>query len=583
MRIPRCHCGPLIKAIDAYIRKADENLADALEEEGYVEPEETVRRMNRMEDAVAGALIAETNLFVSSLKDFQEHPADYIKHVEESLDLEIYAAYVWPDVKLTDELKPALISVFKEQFKAFMPHFIKRYIGRTDRGLSAVWSVVGPEGNGGRISKRTVAWIESWSEQLAEIMRLNSHTEIENILKKGLEEGVGIEEFTRRILESGIRNERYKARRVAVTEVLTAHRVAQQEAFMQSPSVTEKIWKHTGAYRNEPRENHVKMDGERVPKAETFRLIGADGHTYFPMIPGDTILPAGERINCHCTIQPLSDESILGMSLEERKKLQQQAIDEMDAAWEKELDARNKAKAGINEETVKLDWIHQKSHDEQIKYFGGGDAGEQRLALLDSGVITKDSELERLYKQNSKGVRVRKNLQELVKDGIVTVNRDALEHSTKGEYATPSKSHPNGRMKSGGHSQAAMDIMNQSGIQYRVVKTYSNGVRIGYVEGHRSPYKNGITEKMAYPNGKLGKKDADIGQSWFPDNWTEYDIRCAGTYAANKGKGAGDLKFADYRGVRTGVYLNSDGLPATIFPHNMAQPTADGGLEGARD
>ena len=406
MKRLRGHCEPLIKAIDAYLRKADDDLSDALEEEGYVEPEETVKRINRLEDAVADALIAETNLVVSSLKEFQEHPDDYVKHVEESLDLEIYAAYVWPDVKLTDELKPVLISIFKEQFRTFMPYFVKRYIGNTDQSLADVWDVVGPEGNGARISKRTVAWIESWSEQLAEIMRLNSHTEIENILKKGLKEGVGIEEFTRRILASGIRDERYKARRVAVTEVLTAHRMAQQEAFMQSPSVMEKMWKHTGAYRNEPRENHVRMDGEKVPKAEAFRLTGADGHTYFPIVPGDINLPASERINCHCTIQPVSDESILGMSLEERKKLQQQAIDEMDDAWEKELDARNKAKAGINEETVKIDWIRQKTHGGQVKYFGGGDAGEQRLALLDSGVITKDSELERLYKKNAKGVRV---------------------------------------------------------------------------------------------------------------------------------------------------------------------------------
>ena len=39
------------------------------------------------------------------------------------------------------------------------------------------------------------------------------------------------------------------------------------------------------------------------------------------------------------------------MSLKERQKLQQQAIDDMDDEWEKELDARNKAKAGIDEDT----------------------------------------------------------------------------------------------------------------------------------------------------------------------------------------------------------------------------------------
>jgi hypothetical protein len=36
--------------------------------------------------------------------------------------------------------------------------------------------------------------------------------------------------------------------------------------------------------------------------------------------------------------------------LEERQRLQQEAIDAMDDEWEKELDAQNKAKAGIDEE-----------------------------------------------------------------------------------------------------------------------------------------------------------------------------------------------------------------------------------------
>mgnify|MGYP000747935359 FL=1 len=142
----------------------------------------------------------------------------------------------------------------------------------------------------------------------------------------------------------------YRARRVAVTEILGAHSVAQQEAFMQSPAVESKGWLHTGNYRNEPRQNHIDMDGQIVAKDQPFELIGADGIVYHPMYPRDVILPAGERINCHCIQQPIVSEDILGLPLEERKKLQQQAIDDMDDEWEAELDARNKAKAGIEDE-----------------------------------------------------------------------------------------------------------------------------------------------------------------------------------------------------------------------------------------
>ena len=545
MKLLPCHCKPLIKAIDAYIWKADNELTDALEAEGYVEAQETVKQINDLEESVAGALIAETNFVVSSLKEFQEHPADYVKHVEESLDLDIYASYVWPNVKLTDELKPTLISIFREQFRTFMPYFVKRCIGRTDQSLGDIWDVIGPEGNGSRISKRTVAWIESWSEQLAEIMRLNSHTEIENILKKGLKEGVGIEEFTRRILESGIRDERYKARRVAITEVLTAHRMAQQEAFMQSPSVTEKMWKHTGAYRNEPRKNHVAMDGKRIPKEETFRLAGADGHIYFPMVPGDTILPAGERINCHCLCQPVVDKDILGMSLEERKRLQQQAIDEMDDVWEKELDARNKAKAGINSDTVKIDWIREKSHEDQIKYFGGGDAGKQRLALLGSGVITTDKELDKLYKVNARGIRVKKSLQELADDDIITINEDAVKHSCLGEYKPSS-----GRLTGGCHTSAGMAELDGRGITYNVTRTAPNGVRFGNVPNHSQKFKR---------TGEM--------QTWFPDNWDAWKVRLAGTAVANSNAPLqkGYYKVGLYDGVNIHV-LFTNGSVSSVSP-----------------
>lgn len=318
-------CQPLIKAIDAYLAKADGDLADALDAEGYAEPQATIGYMQDIEDDVAEALVEETDYFLAE--------------AEKAADLETFASDVWPRVKLNDRLKAKLATVFTEHLSEFMPEFVAYYIAQTDRSLKLEV-----------VSKRTVAWVESWSEQLGEIMQLNSHKEIETILTKGLKDGTGIASFTREILDSGIRDEYYKARRVALTEVLGAHSVAQQEAFMQSPAVVDKAWKHTGAYRNDPRQNHVDMDGQRVPKDAPFTLTGIKGGTYEPMYPRDVILPPEERINCHCICQPVVSEDILGLPLEERQRLQQKAIDTMDDEWERELDARNKAKAGIAEE-----------------------------------------------------------------------------------------------------------------------------------------------------------------------------------------------------------------------------------------
>lgn len=316
------NCKPLIKAIDAFIQKADEDLADELAEQGYIEPEKTVEYIKGIEEEVAEALLAET---------------DYIlAEAEKAIDLEAFVADIWPGIKLNDILKRSLMSVFTKHLKKFIPEFIEYHLAQTDWELKLT-----------QVSKRTTAWVEEWSRELSEIMQLNSHKEIEHILERGLKDGKGIAEFARDIQDSGIRNEYYKARRVAVTEVLTAHRAAQQESFMQSPSVNEKMWRHTGIYRNEPRQNHVEMDGERVPKGERFTLKGIKGGTHNPMYPGDTDLPPEERINCHCINQPVVSAEILGLTLEERQKLQQEAVAAMDEDWEKEQEAKSQTKDNL--------------------------------------------------------------------------------------------------------------------------------------------------------------------------------------------------------------------------------------------
>ncbi len=319
------YCGPLLKAIDAYLIKADDDLADALDAEGYAEPDETVKAANTLEDGIADALEKETGRVVAGLKS--------------SKDLKTFAKKVWPKIKGKDLVNEDIAEVVSTLLRKYVPHYTGIYIKATDKALTCT-----------RLSKRATAWIDSWAKDLGDLMKLNSHNEIQSILDKGLTEGVGVEEFTRRLLESGIRDERYKARRASLTEVLTAHRVAQQEAFMQSPSVEKKRWLHTGSYRNQPRPNHEDMDGQTVPVASPYTLQGADGETYYPMYPGDTSLPAGERINCHCISEPIVNADVLGLSIEEREQLQQQALDDMDDEWMAELDAQNKAKAGIEDE-----------------------------------------------------------------------------------------------------------------------------------------------------------------------------------------------------------------------------------------
>lgn len=325
-------CDRLTKAIDAYIRKADNNLSDQLGKEGYAKPKKTLQYAESIEDDVADILTEETDYFVreakasGSLEDFQKK---------------------LPAVTAATPATAKLSKTFATQLKRFMPEYAAYYLKKTDKSLKL-----------DRVSKRTTAWIESWSDDLADLMKTTSKAQLESLLKKEINNGGNISQFCVDLINSGMEKEgkgeywtsHYRARRVAVTEVLRAHSVAQQEAFMQSPAVEEKSWLHTGNYRNEPRQNHIDMSGQTVPKGQPFELIGEDGIVYHPMYPRDVSLPAGESINCHCIQQPVVSEDILGLPLEERQKLQQQAIDEMDDDWEAELDARNKAKAGIEDE-----------------------------------------------------------------------------------------------------------------------------------------------------------------------------------------------------------------------------------------
>lgn len=327
------------------------------------------------------------------------------------------------------------------------------------------------------------------------------------------------------------------------------------------------MWKHTGSYRNHPRENHIDMNGQRVPKQEPYTLLGADGKTYFPMYPGDPCLPARERIHCHCLSQSIVDETILGLSLEERQELQKKTVQEMNEKWKKEENQKEK--------TEKCDWIRKKSLEERKKYF----ESDARWALFESGVIQNDTDLEKLYKTVENGTKKEfKTLTELKQDGIITVSKEALEHATLGNFSNMKnpKKPPGGKnggrkLKGGGHAQTNIDELLCRNINYKIEKTYENGVRIGGVEGHEENIK------------RLG----NTGQAWFPTNWNDDEVLKAGTYTINKpakrkviasddGTITGYEFFQEYKGVTVGIYTDLQYNVGTIFPDGLQRSIEKG-------
>lgn len=141
------------------------------------------------------------------------------------------------------------------------------------------------------------------------------------------------------------------------------------------------------------------------------------------------------------------------------------------------------------------------------------------------------------------------------------VSEFALVYSDEGTFINVKSRQPKKspfRMRSGGHGENNIKLLNKYRIKYNIVKTYSNGVRVGNVEGHKEPKKR---------NGS--------GQTWFPKLWTAKDIQRTGEHVAalksNKHIKDGYNMHGMWKGVKV-VVRKTNGKVATIFP-DAKQPT----------
>lgn len=127
----------------------------------------------------------------------------------------------------------------------------------------------------------------------------------------------------------------------------------------------------------------------------------------------------------------------------------------------------------------------------------------------------------------------------------------AIVHSNEGTFVNDTM---NGvlRLKSGGHGEDGIKLLNKYNIEYNINKTYDNGVRIGNVPNHKDP-----------------KKRIGNNQSWFPSNWSKNDIKHAGEYVSKLKKNSqakdGEKMYGTYKGVKV-IVINRNGSPNTAFP-----------------
>ncbi|ASB88426.1 MULTISPECIES: phage head morphogenesis protein [Bacillus] len=290
----------LLSSLNAFIRKAEEDDEKSLVEvipdfpglskiPGYVE---------EYEKKVARLLRRQRKKFLSGLNDFVS------KDSKETL--EAILVYFTQNLFAGDD--------FEEQFQELTEGFLQQTI---EELASVMMDSLDPEVPFKVLSSRSTNWIKGWSEELAEIMKLNTHEAVENVLTEAIENGSSIQdiELTLRDLPQF---DRARARTTAITEVLAASSAAQQESYTQSPAVTKKKWRHSGGKKNNPRENHIDLDGTIIGVDEEFQIPGSSETC---MYPRDPKLSAAERVNCHCVLSPVVDNRILGLSAEEKEKI----------------------------------------------------------------------------------------------------------------------------------------------------------------------------------------------------------------------------------------------------------------------
>ncbi|QNK87757.1 hypothetical protein H7992_21735 [Sporosarcina sp. resist] len=297
----------LLANINLFIQKAEENedaFIDSLPD--APELEEIPGLVGEFEKMTAKLLRQQRKLFLDELKAF------IAKDDEETLGAMLN--YFQNDLFAADE--------FAILFGAEAAVFLKN----TTESLSKIiMASIDKDVAFNVLSKRTTDWIESWSEELAEIMKLNTHKAIETQLIEAISAGESIAQVELRLKDMP-EFDRKRARATARTEVLTASSRANFESFSQSPAVVGKKWKHSGFAKTSPRMAHVAMDGVVVGVDEYFDIDGEEG-----LYPRDTSFSAQNRINCGCVMGPVVDEKIIGLSQEEKEAIRQEVLEELNS------------------------------------------------------------------------------------------------------------------------------------------------------------------------------------------------------------------------------------------------------------
>lgn len=289
----------------SFITKADDDELRGLLKD-FPEVEFLIERINGFESVLA--------------KILREHKKDYIKALElfyaevgETMGFAFQMGL--PGVLATTKMAPAVSLALAPHLQEVASHIAATTMARVD--YEVVFNKMSPS---------RVKFMRAYSDELGNVLDQNTANKVTKIIADTLDERGSIHDIIRKLEDEPDFN-RARARRVAITETLTAASVGDEEAYRQSPAVVGVEWLHSGGRKNKPRPSHVALSGTQRGMGES-DFFDVEGE--LAKYPRDTSLSAKQRISCHCTTTPVVDPDILGLSAEEKNAIREGVIDEFD-------------------------------------------------------------------------------------------------------------------------------------------------------------------------------------------------------------------------------------------------------------
>ena len=141
-------------------------------------------------------------------------------------------------------------------------------------------------------------WLNNVAAQQIANISIGTVLRVKEIIDRSIRDGLTIDE-TRTELRNSSGFSKVRAERIARTEVVSASNASLYYTVFRyySPDETTKNWVATNDRRTRPTHSKAGATQRDVPFSDYFVVGGVSC-----MFPGDSLLPARERVNCRCTM-----------------------------------------------------------------------------------------------------------------------------------------------------------------------------------------------------------------------------------------------------------------------------------------